>query len=108
METIKLLDQRRFSDEKMQKVPLFESEKMFCDQYCILPGQSQKVHSHAGEDKIYVVLKGTALFDIGGEQEHHGQGSAAIARAGVPHGVSNDTEEQLILLVMMAPKPIKH
>jgi len=91
----------------MQKVPLFESKRMFCDQYCLLPGQSQKVHSHAGEDKIYVVLEGTALFDIGDEQEHHGEGVAVIARAGVPHGVSNTTDEKLILLVMMAPRPTK-
>ena len=108
METTTLKPQRRFSEEKMQKIPLFESEKMFCDQYCLLPGQSQKVHSHAGEDKIYVVLEGTALFDIGGEQEHHAEGSAVIARATVPHGVSNDTQSELVLLVMMAPRPSKH
>lgn len=89
----------------MQKVPVFETEAMFFDQYCLLPGQSQKVHSHKGEDKVYLVLEGEALFDIGGEQEMLTEGTAVIARAGVPHGVRNDSGTKLILLVTMAPKP---
>jgi hypothetical protein len=28
-----------------------------------------------------------------------------IARAGDPHGVRNDTQEDLVLLVTMAPRP---
>ncbi len=108
METVALEKNRRFSSEKMQKVALFESEKMFCDQYCLLPGQFQKVHSHDSEDKIYVVLEGEALFDIGGEEELHPEGNAVIARAGVPHGVRNDSDSQLVLLVMMAPRPAAH
>ena len=96
---------RNFSDEKMQKVPVFESNKMFYDQYCLLPGQSQKVHSHEGEDKVYLVLEGEAVFDIGGEQEMLTEGTAVIARAGVPHGVRNDSGTKLILLVTMAPRP---
>lgn len=108
METTILKDNRRFSVDKMQKVPVFESDKMFCDQYCLLPGQSQKVHDHALEDKVYVVLEGRALFDIGGEQEHYDEGIAVIARAGVPHGVKNDSDSNVVLLVMMAPRPTKH
>ncbi len=89
----------------MQKVPVFETEKMFFDQYCLLPGQSQKVHSHEDEDKVYLVLEGEAVFDIGGEQEMLTEGTAVIARAGVPHGVRNDSGTKLVLLVTMAPKP---
>lgn len=108
METVALEKNRRFSPEKMQKVALFDSDKMFCDQYCLLPGQSQKVHSHEAEDKIYVVLEGEALFDIGGEEELQPEGNAVIARAGVAHGVRNDSDSQLVLLVMMAPRPAAH
>ena len=105
MEYTHLTLQRRFSDEKMQKVSVFETEKMFFDQYCLLPGQSQKVHSHEGEDKVYLVLEGEAVFDIGGEQEMLTEGTAVIARAGVPHGVRNDSGTKLVLLVTMAPRP---
>lgn len=107
MNYVNLHGNRRFSDEKMQKVPVFDSSKMFFDQYCLLPGQSQRVHSHEGEDKVYVVLEGEAMFDIGGEQEMLAQNTAVIAPAGVPHGVRNDSDSKLVLLVVMAPKPEK-
>jgi len=107
MNYVNLHANRRFSDEKMQKVPVFDSDKMFFDQYCLLPGQSQRVHSHDAEDKIYVVLEGEAMFDIGGEQEMLTKDTAVIAPAGVPHGVRNDSDSKLILLVTMAPKPEK-
>lgn len=105
METALLTATRRFRPEKMQKVPIFESPRFFFDQYCLLPGQFQKVHTHADEDKVYVVLEGTAVFDIGGEQQALGAGYAVMARAGVPHGVRNESDAPLVLLVTMAPRP---
>lgn len=105
MEYVDLLAQRRFGAEKMQKVPVFASERLLFDQYCLQPGQAQRVHSHAAEDKVYVVLEGEALFEVGGERELLAEGSAVIARAGVAHGVRNDADSELVLLVAMAPKP---
>ena len=105
MNYVDLASNRKFSDDKLQKVPVFESDKMFFDQYCLRPGQAQRVHSHEGEDKVYVVLEGEALFDIGGEQELLAEGTAVIAPAGVPHGVSNHADSDVVLLVVMAPKP---
>ena len=105
MEYVDLFGQRSFSTDKLQKVPVFTSERFLCDQYCVGPGQAQRVHTHEGEDKIYVVLEGEALFEVDGEQELLAEGSAVIARAGVPHGVRNESNTELVLLVMMAPKP---
>lgn len=105
MEYVDLFGQRRFSDEKLQKVPVFASEQLLFDQYCLKPGQAQRVHTHEREDKIYVVLEGEALFEVGGESELLAEGSAVIARSGVPHGVRNESDSELILLVAMAPKP---
>jgi mannose-6-phosphate isomerase-like protein (cupin superfamily) len=94
-----------FSEEKMKKNSLFDSPYLFYDAYCLLPGQSQKVHAHEGSDKIYFVLEGTGRFAIGDDEEDLGEGHAVIARAGVPHGVRNETDENLVLLVTMAPRP---
>lgn len=104
MEYVTLNALRRFGDQ-LQKVPIFDSERLLFDQYCLRPGQAQRVHRHAGEDKIYVVLEGEALFEIGEERELLSEGSAVIARAGVPHGVSNLSDSHVVLLVVMAPKP---
>jgi mannose-6-phosphate isomerase-like protein (cupin superfamily) len=94
-----------FSEEKMKKNGLFDSPHLFYDAYCLLPGQSQKVHAHEGSDKVYYVLSGTGRFTVGAEEEDLGEGQAVIARAGAPHGVRNETQEDLVLLVTMAPKP---
>ena len=105
MEVRKLEDLIRFADEKMQKLPLFESAKYFCDLYCLKPGQDQRIHSHAESDKIYVVLRGRGLFHIAGEEKELGSGEAVIARPGENHGVRNDAAEDLVLLVFMTPRP---
>ncbi len=94
-----------YSSEKMKKNSLFDSPYLFYDAYCLLPGQGQNVHAHEGSDKIYYVLDGTGRFTVGDEEEDLGEGHAVIARAGVPHGVRNETDENLVLLVTMAPRP---
>ncbi len=94
-----------FSEEKMQKNALFESSRLFYDLYCLLPGQSQKVHAHEGSDKVYYVLEGAGRFTVGDEERDLPQGHAVIAPAGDPHGVRNETGDNLVLLVTMAPRP---
>ncbi len=105
LESKRLEDRVSFSDEKMKKNALFDSPYLFYDAYCLLPGQSQKVHAHEGSDKVYYVARGTGRFTIGEEEADLTEGGAVIARAGVPHGVRNDSEEELVLLVTMAPRP---
>lgn len=107
MNITNILEHIRFSEEKMQKVPIFESEKMFFDLYCLQPGQFQKVHEHAGEDKVYLVLQGNATVTLGETEHPLQENESAIARAGVAHGVRNDTAENLVLLVTMSPRPGK-
>jgi mannose-6-phosphate isomerase-like protein (cupin superfamily) len=94
-----------FSEEKMKKNSLFDSPHLFYDAYCLLPGQAQRAHAHEGSDKVYYVLSGTGLFTVGEEEENLGEGHAVIARSGVSHGVRNVTNENLVLLVTMAPRP---
>jgi len=105
METCRLADKRSFRDDKMAKNPVFDSPRMFFDQYCLRPGQAQTPHSHANEDKVYVVLEGTAVFEIAGETRALDAGTAVIARAGQPHGVRNESAANAVLLVTMAPRP---
>ena len=95
----------RFSDDKMQKIPLFDSEKYFCDLYCLKPGQDQRIHSHAESDKIYFVLRGKGTFHIGGQEKELGADEIVVARPGEPHGVRNAANEDLVLLVFMTPRP---
>jgi mannose-6-phosphate isomerase-like protein (cupin superfamily) len=105
METRNIGDLIRFSAEKMQKVPLFDSPSYFCDLYCLRPGQDQRTHSHAGSDKIYYVLRGRGVFHVAGEDKELGSGETVVARPGQDHGVKNASAEDLVLLVFMTPRP---
>jgi len=104
MDTVTLAQKRAFGDT-LRKVPLFDSDRMLFDLYCLAPGQSQRVHTHQDADKVYVVLEGEALFEVGEEQELLPEGTAVIARAGEPHGVRNESNSDVVLLVSMAPRP---
>ena len=101
----KVGDRYRFASEKMQKQNLFDSERMFCDVYCFEPGQEQTAHAHAGSDKIYYVIEGSAEIRIGDETRRLDPGGIAHAAPGVAHGVLNPGPGRLALLVFMAPKP---
>lgn len=103
METRDLQASDRFAPDKMQKCSLFQTQRLWCDLYCLEPGQAQKVHSHAGSDKVYLVLDGRAAVTVGGEERELAAGQAVLAPAGQPHGVRNSSEARTTLLVMTAP-----
>jgi quercetin dioxygenase-like cupin family protein len=96
---------KAFNNSKMNKVNLFETERMFCDVYCFEPGQEQAAHTHTGSDKIYYVLEGHGTFYIDGESRDLQEQMIVMAPSGVEHGVVNTSNARLVLLVYMAPKP---
>jgi mannose-6-phosphate isomerase-like protein (cupin superfamily) len=94
-----------FSEDKYRKVNLYESHRLFCDVYCLLPGQSQRTHVHNDEDKIYHALTGTCDVQIGKDIYPLPPGHTAIARAGVEHAITNNSSEPATVLAVMAPHP---
>lgn len=108
MDVRQLSDVMGFSDEKLQKLSVFQTERLFVDVYCLRPGQAQKVHAHPDSDKVYVVLEGRCRFTVDGETAEHGSGTAVLAPAGTPHGVENASSADARLLVLMCPPPMHH
>jgi mannose-6-phosphate isomerase-like protein (cupin superfamily) len=107
METRRLGDAARFSPEKMVKASLFATDRLFYDLYCLEPGQAQKVHSHDGSDKVYLVLAGRVAVTVGDQERDLGPEEAALAPAGAPHGVRNDGAARATLLVVTTPPPAR-
>ena len=105
MKVVNVLDAIEFNPEKMKKVSLFDTDHFFCDIYCLEPGQSQKVHSHDGSDKVYYVMEGQGKVTVGSEEKVLTQNEITMAPLGQDHGVLNHSNDKLVLLVFMAPKP---
>lgn len=93
-----------FGPEKAAKVDLFAGERIFVGLNCFEPGQSQKVHAHAGADKFYYVCSGRARLTVGDETREVADGDIVWAPAGVPHGVA-EALARTVLLVGIAPPP---
>jgi quercetin dioxygenase-like cupin family protein len=93
-----------FAGDKAAKADLFAGRHLFVGLNCFEPGQSQRVHTHAGADKFYVVVSGRARLTVGSETREAGPGTVVWAPADVPHGVV-EAIERTVLLVGIAPPP---
>jgi quercetin dioxygenase-like cupin family protein len=100
----KVMQSAAFSGEKATKADLHAGEHLFVGLNCFEPGQSQKVHAHAGADKFYYVCSGRARLTVGEETREVAEGDIVWAPAGVPHGVA-EALERTVLLVGIAPPP---
>ena len=81
---IRLADHARFQADRMAKIALAATPRAQLDLYCLAPGQSQKVHSHDDQDKVYVVLEGRGRFTLGTEEHILQQGEALVRETGIP------------------------
>ncbi len=102
---IRVRDHVTFQPDKLAKIALATTERAQLDLYCVAPGQAQKPHTHGDQDKIYYVVEGRGRFGIGGVEHVLEAGEAAVARAGVEHGLVNDGAAPLLVLVVVTPPP---
>lgn len=106
MELVKTLQEHVGTQpEKFYKATLFQSDALLLGLNCLEPGQVQKPHDHADQDKFYYVVAGEGRFWLGDKQVTAVSGQIVWAPAGVIHGVQNESQEQLVLLVGIAPGP---
>lgn len=99
------LDHAQGQAGKPFKTTLFHSERLLVGLNTLLPGQAQALHDHASQDKFYFVLAGVGRFTVGEETRVCGEGDLVLAPAGLPHAATNDGEEMLSFLTVIAPAP---
>ncbi len=94
-----------FSDRKMGKAELLRGDRIFAGLNCFEPGQTHTLHTHAGQDKLYLVLDGEGDITVGTEVSCVGPGDLVLAEGGVAHAVENRGTERLVVMTVMAPPP---
>ena len=95
----------QFSPSKMGKATLARGEAMMAGLNCFEPGQQHAPHTHAGQDKLYVVLEGSGEVTVGEQTEIVGPGDAAFAASGVLHSIRNPGPGRLVVMAILAPPP---
>ena len=94
----------RFDHDKAVKADLFAGQHLFVGLNCFEPAQTQRLHTHAGADKFYLIVSGRAVMTVGDETREAGPGTVIWAPADVPHGV-REALERTVMLVGIAPPP---
>jgi quercetin dioxygenase-like cupin family protein len=97
----------QFSSTKMGKTTLVTGKQLFAGLNCFEPGQEHALHCHSGQEKLYVVMEGTAIVQIGDVHEILTPGSIAFAADGVQHSVKNPGPGRLVVMAILAPPPTK-
>lgn len=97
-------DVASFSADTGTKADLFTGGHLFVGLNCFEPGQAQRLHTHHGADKFYLIVSGRAVMAVGDESHEAGPGTVVWAPADVPHGVTRALE-RTVMLVGIAPPP---
>ena len=92
-------------EDKFFKATLFRSDALMLGLNCLEPGQVQAPHAHGDQDKFYYIVEGSGRFWLGDERVVAAAGQVVWAPAGVEHGVANESQVRLTLLVGIAPAP---
>ena len=94
-----------YAAAKMGKTTIFESPNLLVGLNAFEPGQEHALHAHAGQDKAYIVARGSGLFLLDGQALPMAAGDLLVAPAGVPHGVRNTGADRLVVIAVLAPAP---
>lgn len=105
MTKIRVREHATLQSDKMAKVALATTPRCQLDLYCLAPGQAQKPHTHADQDKICFVLEGRGSVSLNGVEEAVEAGDAVVAPAGAAHGLRNTSDRPLLVLVVVTPPP---
>jgi mannose-6-phosphate isomerase-like protein (cupin superfamily) len=96
-----------FTKVKMGKSTVVRSDYFFVGLNAFEPGQEHAPHLHEGQDKLYLILEGSGVVQIGEESETLAAGDAAYAPSGTFHSIRNPGPERLVAMVVLAPPPLK-
>ena len=94
-----------WNSDGMGKSTLYKSPHLMIGLNAFEPGQSHALHAHAGMDKAYLVVEGSGVFLLAGQELPMSAGDLLVAPADVPHGVRNNSEGRLLVMAVLAPAP---
>ncbi len=78
----------------------FQSNIDFIDRVVVPPGSNIGFHKHGNNEEMYIVLEGTGRMKIEDQEVDVGKGDMILNPAGGRHGLTNNSEKNIDLLVI--------
>ena len=94
-----------FAPDKMTKSTVAQGEFLFVGLNSFEPDQEHASHAHQGQDKLYLILEGSGMVQVGGQTELLSAGDVAFAPSGVLHSIRNPGPRRLVVMAVLAPPP---
>ena len=69
----------------------------------LLTGNSVLEHHHVESEELFYILQGKGLIAVDGEIDAACEGDAFIVKPGMNHKITNQGNEELIMLVVCSP-----
>jgi len=98
----KIASLAKFAPDKMGKSTLAQGDFLFAGLNSFESGQEHAPHIHDRQDKLYLVLEGSGIVQIGDEAMLLTAGDAAFAPAGAMHSIRNPGPERLIVMAVLS------
>jgi len=95
----------QFPHGKMGKTTVVQGDFLFVGLNAFGPGQEHASHVHEGQGKLYFILEGSGVVQIGEQRETLSVGDAAYAPSGSFHSIHNPGPGRLVAMVVLAPPP---
>jgi uncharacterized cupin superfamily protein len=71
----------------------------------LAPGQAGRIHRHARQEEVYLVLEGELSLLVEGEEHRLGRGALARVAPGVRRQLVNRRPERVVLLALGGAQP---
>jgi quercetin dioxygenase-like cupin family protein len=97
----------KFTPERMGKSTIVQGGFLFAGLNSFEPGQEHAPHAHDGQDKLYLILEGSGMVQVGDQTERLSAGDAAFAPSGIVHSIRNPGPERLVVMAVLGPPPLK-
>jgi mannose-6-phosphate isomerase-like protein (cupin superfamily) len=94
-----------FAPGKMTKSTVAQGDFLLAGLNSFEAGQEHAPHVHDGQDKLYFILEGSGIVQVGDETELLSAGDAAFAPSGVIHSMRNPGPQRLVVMAILAPPP---
>jgi quercetin dioxygenase-like cupin family protein len=93
----------KFGADRMGKSDVAQGDFLFAGLNSFEPGQEHAPHAHAGQDKLYIILEGSGMVQVGEQSELLSAGDVAFAPSGVVHSIRNPGPGRLVVMAVLAP-----